>query len=416
MDRTVAPSEAGDQASSRIGSRELLALLGMSTSAAALGIDTMLPAFADIRSDLGLDAGSTAIGAIISSFFAGLAVGQLVYGPLADRFGRRPVLRLSLVAYAALALLAALAPSFGALVAIRFAWGVAAAGPRVVAMAIVRDSYEGTEVSQAMSSLMAVFILVPIIAPIVGAGIVAVSSWRWLFGFCGLFALVLVAWSFRLHETLRPEHRLELSARRVAAAARSVVTNRAALGYLLAVTFLMTSFVAYLSGFEPIIDQTYDLVEWFPVIFAVLAAVMGVFMVANRRLVGRFGPAVVARTALAIEIVIAAALSAVAATAGGEPPLAVVLVGLAGLLACNALVLPNLTSLAIEPMGAIAGTASSVIGATQTGGAALVASAVLVTYDGSVTPLALTFVGSSIASLVWAFWARGASSEPTATV
>jgi DHA1 family bicyclomycin/chloramphenicol resistance-like MFS transporter len=399
----------------RIGSRELVALLGLSTSLAALGIDSMLPAFADMRADLGLGPDSTAIGATISAFFAGLAVGQLAYGPLSDRYGRRPVLRAGFVGYLIFALAAASAPSLGALVALRFAWGLAAAGPRVVTMAIVRDSYEGAEVSQVMSSLMAVFILVPIIAPLMGAGIVSVASWRVLFVLCALFAVLLLGWSSRLHETLRPEHRMELSAGRIWAAFRSIMAHRGSVGHLLSVTALMTALVAYLSGFESVIDQTYGLVAWFPVLFGVLAAVMGAFMLLNRVLVVRFGSPGVTRAALAVEVAIAAAFCGVVVATDGRPALWLLMLGLAGLLACNALALPNLTALAIEPMGAVAGTAASVIGAIQTAGGALIGGVLASRFDGTAGPLIFGFLACSVAALVAAQWARGGLGAVTAS-
>ena len=413
MDQPTSTAEPSTDSGRRIGSRELVALLGLSTSSAALGIDAMLPAFGDMRADLGLAPDSTAVGAIITSFFAGLAVGQAAYGPLADRYGRRPVLRAAFVGYVVFALAASAAPGLGSLVVLRFAWGLAAAGPRVVTMAIVRDSYEGTQVSQVMSSLMAVFILVPIIAPLVGAGIVSVSSWRVLFLFCAGFAALLLAWTFRLHETLHPEHRMELSAERVLRATRSVLTNRSSAGHLLSVTALMSAFVAYLSGFESVIDQTYDLVDWFPVFFGLLAAVMGLFMLVNKRLVARFGSLDVTRGALGAELVIAAAFSLVATVADGRPPLWLFLTGMAGLLACNALALPNLTALAIEPMGAIAGTAASVIGALQTGGGAIIGGLIVAGFDGTAAPLIYAFLGCAVGSFGLSQWARrGVVEEP----
>ena len=207
-----APSEPARQ----LARRELIAMLGMATAAAALGIDTMLPAFGDMRADLGLAPDSAAIGNIITFYFAGMAVGQLFWGPLADRFGRRRTLHVSLLLYALAAVAAALSPTLATVVVTRSLWGFAAAGPRIVAMTVVRDSFEGMAAAQAMSSLMAVFIVVPIVAPSIGAGFVAVASWRLLFAFCALFAVVMLVWSSRLPETLRPEHRMELSARRIA--------------------------------------------------------------------------------------------------------------------------------------------------------------------------------------------------------
>ncbi|MDH4075101.1 MAG: MFS transporter [Acidimicrobiia bacterium] len=391
-----------------LGQRELIAMLGMATAAAALGIDTMLPAFGDMRADLGLAPDSAAIGNIITFYFAGMAVGQLFWGPLADRFGRRRTLHVSLVLYALAAVAAALSPTLATVVITRSLWGFAAAGPRIVAMTVVRDSFEGLHASQAMSSLMAVFIVIPIVAPSIGAGFVAVASWRLLFAFCALFAVVMLTWSSRLPETLQPEHRMDLSARRIAAAGRRVLANRQSAGYLLAVTALMGAFVAYLSGFENVIDQAYDKASAFPFIFGGLAAVMGVMMVTNRRLVARFGAVRVARAAFAGEVLVAAAGVAVAGATDGRPPLWAFLLLMAGLLSCQAVLLPNLTSMALEPMGTIAGVASSVIGAFQTAGGAILGGVVMSTFDDTTRPLLLGFLMFALLGTAFvAFASRG---------
>lgn len=410
MESTAADALAPTRAepARELGQRELIAMLGMATAAAALGIDTMLPAFGEMRADLGLAADSPAIGNIITFYFAGMAVGQLFWGPLADRFGRRRTLHVSLLLYGVAAVAAAVSPTLAAVVVTRSLWGFAAAGPRIVAMTVVRDSFEGLHASQAMSSLMAVFIVVPIVAPSIGAGFVAVASWRLLFAFCALFGAVMLVWSSRLPETLRPEHRMDLSARRIASAGRLVLANRQSAGYLLAVTALMGAFVAYLSGFENVIDQAYDQAAAFPFIFGGLAAVMGVMMVTNRRLVGRFGAVRVARAAFAGEVLVAAAGVVVAGVTDGRPPLWLFLVLMAGLLSCQAVLLPNLTSMALEPMGAIAGVASSVIGALQTAGGAVLGGVVMATFDDTTRPLLLGFLlFALLGSAFVAFASRG---------
>lgn len=402
-----------------LGQRELILMLGMATAVAALGIDTMLPAFAQIRRDLGLEPDSTRVGNIITFYFFGMAAGQLVWGPVADRFGRRRTLRVALSAYVVAAVAAALSPTLGLVLLTRTLWGFCAAGPRIVSMTVVRDSFEGDRVSQAMSSLMAVFIIVPIVAPSIGATAVALASWRWLFGFCALFATVVLAWSTRLGETLRPEHRMELSARRLATAGRTVLSHRASVCYLLAVTCLMGSFVTYLSGLESVVHQAYDRASWFPVIFGGLAAVMGAMMLVNRRLVGRFGPAAVARAVFGTEVLIALAGSVLVSATGGRPPLWAFLVVLAGIVGCQGILLPNLTAMALEPMGALAGTASSVIGAFQTGGGAILGGLVLGTFDGTTRPLIYGFALFSLLGAVFVLagtraQARSRAPEPAA--
>src|SRR5687768_12646259 len=216
---------------SPLGRIEFTSLLAMSMALAALGIDLMLPAFAAIRRDLQLPANSTAVAGMVTTYFIGLALGQLVYGPVADRYGRKPTLYIGYGVYALGALAAALSPTLPLLLLSRFVWGLGAAGPRVVTLAVIRDSFEGERMSRAMSFVMAVFILVPIAAPALGAAIVSVGSWRWVFGACMVAVSIMALWAVRLPETLHEEHRRELRFSRVLQAAKFVASNRQSLTY-----------------------------------------------------------------------------------------------------------------------------------------------------------------------------------------
>ena len=162
----------------RLSETHLLALVSAMMALTALAIDMMLPAFDEIREAFDLRQGSADTGQIVTVFFLGLALAQVVYGPLADRFGRKPTLYLGICIYVLGAVGSALAPTFELLLVSRFVWGVGAAGSRVVATAIVRDRFEGNAMAKAMSQVMAVFILVPILAPAIGAGVVEVLPWR----------------------------------------------------------------------------------------------------------------------------------------------------------------------------------------------------------------------------------------------
>ena len=191
-------SRAIEPAPARFGPRELLAFISATMALMALAIDLMLPAFDDIRSDFGLDPDSGEAASVITVFFLGLAVAQVFYGPLADRFGRKPILYSGIVVYIAGAIGSALAPSFELLLVARFVWGIGAAGSRVVAVAIVRDRFVGNQMARAMSQIMAIFVLVPVFAPpLVGASIIAVAPWRAVFWFCVVWAIAIVFWSCR---------------------------------------------------------------------------------------------------------------------------------------------------------------------------------------------------------------------------
>jgi MFS transporter, DHA1 family, multidrug resistance protein len=391
----------------RPGEAEFIALIALSIALAALGIDIMLPAFPAIRAEFGLPPDSTTVGGLVTAYFLGLAIGQLVHGPLADRFGRRPTLYTGFALYGVGAVLAILAPSFSLLLLARFVWGLGAAGPRVVTVAVIRDTYDGDRMSRAMSFVMAVFLIVPVLAPTIGAGVVAVAGWRWIFGVCVAAAAVMALWAIRLPETLAPEHRLELRFGRVATAVRFVLAERRTVGYTVALTALFGAFLSYIATSELLIGDVYQRPAAFPVVFGGLAMVMGVAALANTRLLRRVRTGRLAHGVLLAYLAAAALLVLLALLGGGRPPLPVFLVGVAAMLTAHALLIPNLMSLAMEPMGAVAGTASSLVGASQIAGGALLGAALDRFYDGTVLPLALGFLGFGVVAFVAVLVAEG---------
>ena len=402
---TAAP--AAPPARREPGRVELTALLAMSMALAALGIDLMLPAFGAMRADLGLAPDSNAVTGLVTAYFLGLALGQLVYGPLADRYGRRPTLFLGYGVYAVGALAAALLPTLAAIMVARFVWGLGAAGPRVITLAVVRDRWEGESMARAMSFIMAVFILVPIVAPTIGAGVSAIVSWRWLFGGCVVAAGLMLVWAGRrLPETLAVEAQQELRFRRVARAARQVATHRQTATYTLAMTALYGAFTSYLGSSEVIYAEVFDASDLFPFLFGGLAAVMGVAMLVNARVVRHLGTRRFAHAVLLGYLVAASVLVGIAVVTGGTPPLWLYMVGMALMLSAHALLIPNFNTIAMHPMGAIAGTASSVIGAVQLAVGALLGAVLDRTFDGTILPLSLGFLGYGVLAVLLILWAE----------
>lgn len=401
-----------------IGERELLSLLALSMALAALGIDLMLPAFGDIRADLGLPEADPAVARLVTAYFVGLAAGQVLYGPLSDRIGRRPTLYVGYVIYGVSALGAALAPSLGWLLVARVAWGFGAAGPRVVTLAAVRDAFEGERMSRAMSAVMAVFIVVPVFAPSLGAVVTATTSWRWLFVGCVAAVLAMALWALRLPETLAREDRLPLRATRVLAAARVVVTDRRTVLHTLALTVLFGVFISYIGSAELLFGEVLGVPDAFPVLFGLLGAVMGLAMLTNGRVVERVGVLRLTRGVLRGYVVAATALVALALATGGHPPLWAFMLGLAAMLFSHALLIPNLNTLAMAPMGAVAGTASSVIGAVQLAGGALLGALIDSAFDGTVRPLAIAFLAMGVLAVALVHLAERGRDEivPTRTV
>lgn len=390
----------------RLGRFEFTILLAMSIALGALGIDLMLPAFDAMRVDFGLAPDSNAIAGTVTAYFFGLALGTFVYGPLADRYGRRAALFISYGIYGIGGVASALAPSLELLLAMRFVWGIGAAGSRVVVFAVIRDAYEGEEMSRAMSHVMAVFVLVPIVAPTLGAGIVAVADWRWVFGACVVYALVVAAWTTRLPETLHAEYRLEARLARILDAGRVVLSSRVAVGYGLAMTALYAVFISYLGSSEIIFGEVFGQDENFPYLFGALAAVMGGAMLVNARIVRNVGTRRLAHTVLIAYLLAAAGFVALALATDGRPALLPFMAGLATLFTGHALMIPNLNSIAMEPMARVAGTASSILGAAQLGVGALLGSLIDRSFDGTILPLALGFAGYGLAAFALVLWAE----------
>jgi DHA1 family bicyclomycin/chloramphenicol resistance-like MFS transporter len=386
--------------------RQFTALLSMIMAMGALAIDLVLPAFDDMREHYGLAPDSTEVARVVTMFLLGMALAQFFYGPLADRFGRKPVLYIGFLIYGIGSLGAVLAPSLELVLASRFIWGVGAAGPRVVAVSIVRDSYVGDEMSKAMSFIMAVFIMVPIFAPSVGAGLVAILPWQSVFAFGLAFAVVMAMWARVLPETLDPANRLPIDRRKITAAVGEVLTNRHTLGYMLAMTMTFGVFSSYLASSERIFGEIYERSDQFPLIFGGLAAVMGVAVLTNAKLVDWIGARRMVHIVLIGYVVAAFAFVGAVAAAGGSPGFWTVIVGLAAVLSFHGLLIPNFNTIAMLPMGHIAGTASAVIGTVSLTIGALIGSVIDRRMGDTVEPLVMSFAIMGSLALLCVVWAE----------
>ncbi len=378
-----------DRAKTGIGARELLVLISAVMALVALGIDLLLPAFDDIRDAYDLAENSNQTGQLITVFFFGLAVAQFFYGPLADRFGRKPVLYIAIGIYIASAVASAVAPSFAWLLVARFVWGVGAAGARVVASAIIRDRFEGDAMAKAMSQIMAVFVLVPVFAPTLGAVIIAVLPWRALFWFCAIWAGGIALWSTRLRETLTPENVRPLSVSQSLRGYREVASTPITCGYTVATVFLQAVMTTYLSVSELVIGEIFDRPGQFPIIFGVVAAGFGIAAVINGRVVERLGIDTMVSIGFSITIPASALLVVVAVASDGHPPFWVFMPILAVLLATFMLLMPNLGTASMIPVGHIAGTASAFTGAVRMAIGAVLATIVTSMVTDSVIPFAV---------------------------
>jgi DHA1 family bicyclomycin/chloramphenicol resistance-like MFS transporter len=363
----------------------------------ALAIDAMVPALPAIGQALHV-AAENQRQLVVSLYVLGFGTTQIVYGPLSDRFGRKPVLLAALGLYVGFALLCAAAASFALLLVARMLQGAAAAASRVLVVSIVRDRYEGPAMARLMSLAFLVFLLMPVLAPSFGQLTLLFAPWRAIFFGLALFASVMTAWSLvRLPETLHPEYRRPLSVAAVLSAARETVTNRQSLGYTLAFTLMMGALMGYINSIQQIVFDVFRRPELIAATFAGVAGPMAITSYANSRLVERVGTRRLAHAGLA-GFTAMAALHLASALAGEGLPLFILLQGLT--MACFGLASANLGALAMQPMGHIAGTASSVQGTIGTIGGALLGLAIGQSFNGTTLPMIGGFAVFGLAALL----------------
>ncbi len=383
----------------RPGTREMTIMLAGLMALNAFAIDAMIPALPDIGRSLDV-AQENSRQLVVIAYFIGFASTQLIWGPLADRFGRKPVLAAGITLYGVFALLCGFASSFPLLIAGRVAMGASAAVTRVLVIAMVRDLFEAEAMARVMSLVFMVFMLVPVLAPNIGQAILLVASWRAIFLVLAAYALTMLIWSSRrLPETLHPEFRRSLAWREMAGAIAQTVREPQSRGYTIALTIAFSSLVAYISSVQQIVFDAFGSPQLIGLAFAAIAAPMAVASWTNSRVVGRFGLRRVGHTA-AVAFALVTTAHAVFALAGGETLLSfIVLQGLA--MACFAFTSSNLGTLAMEHMAPIAGTASSVQGVISTIGASLIGFLIGQSFDGTATPyLVGTAICATLAAVV----------------
>ncbi|MDX1417750.1 MAG: MFS transporter, partial [Candidatus Promineifilaceae bacterium] len=299
---------------------EFVILVSLMMSVTAMSIDAMLPALAQMGSEFNI-ANANDRQLVISTIFLGLAFGQLFFGPLSDRTGRKPAIYIGFALYIAGSLLSMFAFSFTLLLFGRLLQGIGVSSPRTVTLALVRDQYEGRAMARVMSFVMTVFVLVPMIAPSLGQAILLVSGWRAIFGsFVLLTAVILVWFGLRMPETLAADRRASFSLRRILAATRQVIGIRPAIGYTVTAGLISGAFIGYLNSSQQIFQEQYALGDLFPLFFAVMAFSVGVASFLNSRLVVRFGMRFLVRTALIVILALSLALLATAVATAGHPP------------------------------------------------------------------------------------------------
>lgn len=400
----MSSSPASAPAKKELGFVEFVCLIALMMALNALAIDSMLPALPHIGADLNVATDNDRQW-VVTAYLLGFGGAQLFYGPLADRFGRKPVLLFGVGVYVVFSLLATLAPTFDTLILARIGQGLGSACTRVLAVSIVRDRYEGRTMARVMSFSFLVFLGVPILAPSLGQLIMLVGPWRWIFAGLGLIGVALIVWAtLRLPETLKPEDRLPIQFKRLTAAYKIALTDRTAVGYTLAMTAITGALFGFINSSQQIFADVFHAEAAFPAIFALIAGGIAVASIVNARLVVRLGSRKISHTALIGFTAISAVHAAVAISGHESIWTFAVLQTLT--MFCFGLIAGNFGAMAMETMGHIAGTAASIQGFVSTIFGSLLGFAVGQQFNGTTVPMVLGFTVFGLIALAWVLFAE----------
>ncbi|HVF37457.1 MAG TPA: multidrug effflux MFS transporter [Sphingomicrobium sp.] len=378
------PAEPGTR---RAGPKQIVALLAGLMALNAFAIDAMIPALPDIGEDLGVFTENHRQ-LVVVAYFLGFGVGQIFWGPIADRFGRKPILAIGIALYTAFGLLCGIAESFPLLIAGRAAMGASAAVTGVLVIAMVRDLFEGEEMARVMSLVFMVFMVVPVLAPNIGQAILLFADWRAIFLVLAGYGAMMWLWSFlNLPETLHPEYRRKLDMAEIGAAVVMAARDRLSIGYTLATTAVFGGLTGYIASIQQIVFDTFDAANFIGLVFAAIAAPMAAASWGNSRIVGRFGLRRTGHGGLLGFVAMTTVHALIAGTLAEPLWLFTVLMGLS--FVAFAFAMSNLRTLAMTNMAPIAGTASSFQGVTGTIGGALIGLAIGQAFDGTQLPFLL---------------------------
>ncbi len=370
--------------------REFTVLMASLMSVIAISIDALLPALGDIGAEFRL-ANPNHAQYIISTLFMGMALGQLICGPLSDALGRKRVLYYGFGLYFVGTLISLQAHDFYLLLAGRFIQGLGVASPYVSTMSIVRDRYSGRDMARVMSVIMMIFIMVPAIAPTLGQGIMLLGNWRHIFVLYVFYALAVGAWlAVRLDETLPLEKRIPFHAANIIAGFREVINNRVTMSYMVCIGICFGSFIGYLNTSRQIFQVQFGTGKMFTVYFGALALVFGVASLLNSRFVAKLGMHYICHRA--VLIIIAASAIFLALHAVAEIKLWMFLLYAALLFFAIGLMFGNMNAIAMEPMEHVAGIASAVIGAVSSLISMTLGAAIGQLYDNSLVPIVTGFL------------------------
>lgn len=385
---------------SLLSRREFIILMATLMSLTALSIDAVLPAFSFIRDELSIQS-ENHVQFVVSFLFVGLMIGQLVFGPVADSYGRRTGILLGLIIFIIGSLISLLASSFALMLFGRLLQGFGSAAARVISIAIIRDLYSGRDMAQIMSFIMTVFIFVPMLAPAIGEAIITISDWRMIFAFYLSYSILLIIWVYRrLGETLPPEKKQKPSVKKILEDFSYVLKNKITMSYTIISGFIFSSFLGYLTCSQQIFQEFFNTGQMFSVYFGISAFSIGLASLINSLIVKRFGIKLICTIALT-GVVLSSALFLCIYDPTSTQNFIPFMITTFIIFFCYGLLFGNMNALAMEPMANQAGTASAVIGSLSTAIALIIGGAVIgQSFNMSLWPLMMGFLCLSLISLI----------------
>nr|CAD6414515.1 MFS transporter [Rhizobium sp. Q54] len=397
---SVAPQTSADRLAG-MSKVEFIALMAMLMALNALAIDIMLPGLQEIGAALGVE-NENHRQYVVSAYLFGFGFAQLAYGPISDRFGRRRPMLVGLAIYVISSLAVVAVPSFAGLLVLRFIQGIGSAAMRVITISIVRDIYGGRAMAEVMSLIMMVFMVIPVVAPGAGQIILFFGEWHLIFAFMAVIAAAVGIWMYvRLPETLHPEDVRPFTVNSVLGGFRIVLTNRVALCYTIASMFIFGALFGFINSAQQVYVGIYGLGAWFAAAFAAVAVFMAFSSFVNARLVGRFGMRRLSHASL-LGFMGITFLWLLVQVFGPQPmPFPLFLAFFALAMFQFGWIGSNFNSLAMEPLGHVAGTASSVLGFMGTIGGGVIGAMIGQAFDGTALPMVAGFFTVSVIGLVF---------------
>ena len=402
---TNPPKTISTQQKAGLSNLEFIILMSLMMSLLALSIDAMLPALQQIGSDLGVQ-NPNSRQLVISIIFLGLAFGQLFFGPLSDTIGRKPAIYAGYALFIAGAFISIVATSFTVMLLGRLLQGLGASAPRAVTLALVRDRFGGRAMAQIMSFIITFIVLVPMIAPSLGQVILLYSTWRAIFVIIILMAILTLTWfALRIPESLSPENRAPFSLKRIVSATLEILKIRTALGYTVSAGLISGAFIGYLNSSQQILQEQFALGNLFTLAFGVIALSLGVATILNTRLVVRYGMRFLVSWSLVAIFGLALIALVIALLTAGQPPLWFFMSYLMLTFFCVGILFGNQNSLAMEPLGHMAGIGAAIVGSLSTLISMPLGTIIGQSYNGTLLPLIVgmaVLTGLAILVVRWA--------------